>query len=255
MPFSTVSPGTSWSCFALHAFLQYVCLGAFLLAGLMLSDVFLYQLNPPRKPSAWADLLRACSLLTLPVASMLLLGLLMPPRGVQPSKITEAARRQQVVFRWCTRGCSPNLTVDIVRKAYALLKDSQMNFLLEVVTDRPCRVLDFAPELSAQFYDELVVPTHWRTLHLSLFKARALHFAMLSTKCDPDAVIVHLDEESEISESFHLGVRQFISEHPGCNGQGIISYRNVGSGWQSYLVHIMDSMRVGTCMHGAECKR
>lgn len=45
----------------------------------------------------------------------------------------------------------------------------------------------------------------------SKFKARALHYGSITSKAPRDAYIVHLDEESVVTEEFLLGVREFVS--------------------------------------------
>jgi hypothetical protein len=209
------------------------------------AQVYSVDSLPELPPSTLTLVLRAGSLLIAPVAAGVAFGLLFPPLGVDRSKITDAVRKQQVVFLWCTCGNAPNLTIDVTRKAYALLKDSGTNFLLEVVTGKPIRVRDFAPEIPEHLYHEILIPEQWKCPNGSLFKGRALHYAMLHSNGRDDAVVVHLDEESEITADFCDGVRQFMVQRPGKIGQGVIAYRNVGTGWQSYVCHLMDSMRSG----------
>ena len=75
-------------------------------------------------------------------------------------------------------------------------------------------------------------------------KARALHYCWEKTVSDIDdnAWIVHLDEETLMTESSLIGILNFIHEQDGDLGQGVITYANEDIvNWNTTLA---DSIRV-----------
>ncbi|KAL4221537.1 Beta-1 [Mactra antiquata] len=91
---------------------------------------------------------------------------------------------------------------------------------------------------------EIVVPSEYRTPNNSLFKARALHYC-LSTNINilsRDDWIVHLDEETLLTEGVIHGIVDFISKPDSNIGQGVITY--AGCGIENWVTTLLDGVRV-----------
>ena len=123
------------------------------------------------------------------------------------------------------------------------------NYFIEVVTDKTISLVE------NEFTREVVVPSSYKTRSGAMFKARALQYALeddvnlycyffLSTKTwnhsfeicfhmqvnilkDTDW-IVHLDEETILTEGSVNGIVNFICEGNHQFGQGVITYANDG---------------------------
>jgi egghead protein (zeste-white 4 protein) len=126
-------------------------------------------------------------------------------------------------FRVVTRGLYPDLVkTNVERNIKTCYKVGLDNFKFEVVTDNALNLPKYA------LVRELVVPNDYQTLKNSLFKARALQY------CNEPAVnilsnddwVVHLDEETLLTESSTIGLANFASQGHGDIGQGVISYAN-----------------------------
>ena len=93
----------------------------------------------------------------------------------------------------------------------------------------------------------LVVPDEYRTPRASLYKARALQFAVEHSTLPDTAWIMHLDEESHITRSVVLGISRAVAEEHGSEspriGQGLILYhRNLE---EDLIFGLADSIRSG----------
>ncbi len=186
----------------------------------------------------WATLLRCFSLVTLPTTILIFLGMMCPPLPVEPDKITNSSTR--IVIRWTTRGIYPHLVNEVVKKTMEHLRDHLDHIRLEIVTEQ--HILDTPGNVDFQ---EIVIPSDYVPPNKSLFKARALHYGVQFSECGPDDYILHLDEESVVTENLYLGVRQFISTNFGYIGQGIITYADANHSFQSFLCHWADALRTG----------
>lgn len=128
-----------------------------------------------------------------------------------------------VCFRVVARGENAfrlRSTIENIRTELAALP--LFPYTIEVVTDLPID-LGNGGELT-----HFVVPRGYRTARGALFKARALQYALEESRLPDDAWIVHLDEESHITPSLVVGVRDAIQEEEreGTHriGQGTILY-------------------------------
>jgi egghead protein (zeste-white 4 protein) len=147
-----------------------------------------------------------------------------------------------VVFRVVSRGRNVEAlraTVAAVRAQMAALP--LFDWSVEVVTDVPVPLVD-TPRLR-----RLVVPEDYRTPAGSLFKARALHYASAHSTLTPDTWIFHLDEESQLSPSLVVGIRDAIVEEEASGrhriGQGVILY---GRSLRRHpFLTLADSVRTG----------
>jgi egghead protein (zeste-white 4 protein) len=158
-----------------------------------------------------------------------------PPRHL-------ASLNVPVCFRVVARGDNvPTVqgTVHSIRATMAALP--VFPYSIEVVTDRPVP-LPPLPEIVP-----LVVPDGYRTRRGSLYKARALQYAVERSALPDRAWIMHLDEESHITRSVVLGISRAVAEEHSSEspriGQGLILYhRNLE---EDLLFGLADSIRSG----------
>jgi beta-1,4-mannosyltransferase len=147
-----------------------------------------------------------------------------------------------VCFRIVARGDNVPAVQGTVRSIRATMAAlPAFPYTIEVVTDAP------VPLPSVSEIVPLVVPDDYRTPRGSLYKARALQFAVERSTLPDAAWIMHLDEESHITRSLVLGiygavVEEHRSESPRI-GQGLILYhRNLE---EDLIFGLADSIRSG----------
>jgi beta-1,4-mannosyltransferase len=136
---------------------------------------------------------------------------------------------QEVSFRIVSRGTN----VEALRASLAATRREAaaatgLRHRIEVVTDVPVD-LEPGPDLV-----QLVVPPDYQTANDTLYKARALQYALERSDLPADGWILHLDEESHPSRSLIAGMAQAITEEEASGahriGQGAILYhRNLRS--------------------------
>lgn len=73
-----------------------------------------------------------------------------------------------------------------------------------MVTDN---LMDLGP--NNRSVNQIVVPSEYMTPKNTLFKARALHYAATTSNTDPDAWIMHMDEESYFDENNAIKIVEF----------------------------------------------
>ncbi len=128
-----------------------------------------------------------------------------------------------VSFRIVSRGqnaAALRNTVESVRRE--MRRAPVFEYVIEVITDLPVDLHD-GPDLV-----HFLVPADYETPRRSLFKARALQYAVEVSDLPDDAWIMHLDEESWISPSLLAGMHRAIREEEASGehriGQGAILY-------------------------------
>jgi egghead protein (zeste-white 4 protein) len=129
----------------------------------------------------------------------------------------------EVCFRIVSRGTNPLALARTVETVYAEMKLLPLfPWTVEVVCDVDPGL---APRRGLQV---LVVPDDYATQHGSLFKARALNYALDVSGIEETTWLLHLDEESRITPSLIRGVRDAIVEEEESGrlriGQGAILY-------------------------------
>ncbi|XP_067663233.1 beta-1,4-mannosyltransferase egh-like [Haliotis asinina] len=143
-------------------------------------------------------------------------------------------------FRVVTRGLFPELVRENVERNLQICTSVGLqNFMFEVVTDIPVN-LPKNPRTR-----ELVVPHNYTTRNGTLFKARALQYSLepgVDILSDDDW-IVHLDEETILTESSVIGTINFVSEGKHSFGQGVITYSK--DKIVNWVTTLADSVRVG----------
>ncbi|KAG9511407.1 Beta-1,4-mannosyltransferase egh, partial [Fragariocoptes setiger] len=144
-----------------------------------------------------------------------------------PGKVTlkhDDKTRPFICIRVVTRGLFADLIRNNVRRNLQTCIDSGLdNFVIEVVSDRDITDLN-----DSQNVRLLVVPKDYRTSTGALYKARALQYALedkVSQLNDGD-YIVHLDEETLLTENVIYGILNFAKEGKYDSGQGLITYAN-----------------------------
>lgn len=129
-----------------------------------------------------------------------------------------------ICFRVVTKGDFPELVRSNVQRNVNICLDAGLdNFMVEVVTDKSVNLA--VNDLRTR---ELVVPTEYKTKSGAMFKARALQYCLedgINTLNDEDWV-VHLDEETILTEGSVNGIVNFVCDGRHQFGQGMITYAN-----------------------------
>lgn len=142
-------------------------------------------------------------------------------------------------FRTVTRGTFPDLLKKNVEKNIDICSRIGLdNYIIEVVTDIPLNLP------STPRFREIIVPLDYVTANHTRYKARALNYCLepnVDMLTDADW-IVHLDEETLLTESSVIGIFNFINDGKYSLGQGVITYANEIISW---ITTLADLVRVG----------
>lgn len=148
-----------------------------------------------------------------------------------------------ICIRIVTRGDYPQLVkANVNRNMNKCLETGLENFQIEVVSDKP---IGLAPHRRIR---EVVVPPNYRTSSGALFKARALQYCLensVNELADHDW-IVHLDEETLLTENSVRGILNFVLDGKHEFGQGLITYANEDV--VNWITTLADSFRVADDM-------
>ncbi|XP_060567408.1 beta-1,4-mannosyltransferase bre-3-like [Ruditapes philippinarum] len=178
--------------------------------------------------------------LNVPIAFFNMFGIVLYNPFKQVTRKLRSRNLQPFIcFRVVTRGLFPNLVAEVTRRNIKTCKHFGItNFKFEIVTDA---ALGIQP---SNYVREVVVPRDYHTTNGTLFKARALHYCLGRNIniLSPDDWIVHLDEETLLSESVLYGIINFVSDPNSDIGQGVITYGE--SGIENWLTTLLDGMRV-----------
>jgi len=163
-----------------------------------------------------------------------------------------------ICVRVVTRGIYPNLVKKTVRKNINTLLDSNIdNFVVQVVTDSP---IDLAKD---KRIIETVVPSSYKTKSGALNKARALQYCLEDdvNVLGDDDWIIHLDEETLLTDASVRGIMNFITEGKHSFGQGLITYasnpvqfKSMSKFLQNRICTVADSFRVADDMGKLRCQ-
>jgi beta-1,4-mannosyltransferase len=151
--------------------------------------------------------------------------------------------RQLVVFRIVTRGTNAEaLSSTISRCRREMAATPLFRYLIEVVTDS-----EGTWALGANDLVQIVVPPNYTTKARSLFKARALQYAVENSEVPSDAWLVHLDEETHLTSSAVKGIAKMVREEEKAGtlriGQGAILYHR---NWEKHpFLTMADNVRTG----------
>ena len=134
------------------------------------------------------------------------------------TEITKMTTQKVICFRVVTRGMFPELIIKNRDYNLSVINGfEKLKYTYEVVTDK--RIGDIDTKDNCY---ELVVPDKYSPKNGAKYKARALQFAIehnLSNLGDND-IVVHLDEETQLTESCIIGIVNFANENKHHIGQG-----------------------------------
>lgn len=188
--------------------------------------------------------LRYLSLIPLPLCICHAVGLLI--YNVFPQKPSIRGSPLLAPFlsiRVVTRGDFPELVrKNVTRNMKTCLDLGMDKFIIEIVTDKPIN-MPKNPRIR-----EIIVPTTYRTKSGCMYKSRALQYALEDevNLLNDDDWIVHLDEETILTENSMRGILNFLFESKHSIGQGLITYANEEV--INWVTTLADSFRVGADM-------
>lgn len=148
-----------------------------------------------------------------------------------------------ICIRIVTRGDYPQLVIANVNKNLnKCLETGLENFQIEVVSDKPIGLM---PHRRIR---EVVVPENYRASSGALFKARALQYCLenAANELADNDWIVHLDEETLLTENSIRGILNFVLDGKHQFGQGLITYANEDV--VNWITTLADSFRVADDM-------
>ena len=148
-----------------------------------------------------------------------------------------------ICIRVVTRGDYPQLVkTNVTRNLNKCLEVGLENFQIEVVSDKPIGLT------AHHRIREVVVPPTYKTRSGALFKARALQYCLeksVNELADHDW-IVHLDEETLLTDNSIRGIINFVLDGKHQFGQGLITYANEDV--VNWITTLADSFRVADDM-------
>ena len=157
--------------------------------------------------------------------------------------------RKRLVVTYVSRGDNVKALERSITASSTVLNNLGIEHMIDVVTD--VNVADQVKNtLNTHFH---VVPEDYTTSSNTKYKARALHYLVEARKkpqhhsaAHPDTWILHLDEESVVTESAIVGIHNFINAPVNRKriGQGEIKY-NAHQYNQNLLITATDSIRTG----------
>lgn len=196
----------------------------------------------PRAP--WEHVFSGLSVTWLiPVlpAVLALVGMALFPWGGR-SREDPGTIPNEICFRIVSRGDNqPALFATISRLRVELARQPASPYRIEVITDTPV-LLPAGRDLV-----HFVVPPDYSTTNGTLFKGRALQYAVEHSDLPDDGWVLHLDEESEVTASAFEGVRSAVYEEEASGrhaiGQGAILYHRYLRRYP--VLTLADSLRTG----------
>jgi beta-1,4-mannosyltransferase len=209
-----------------------------------------------KEPEWWTTLLRSLNIICIIHVLSAFFGFLLPHRKlencIEKLRADNDGELPNLYIRYVTRGDNPSVITESVKKAFEMTKDYE-NVWVEVATDNPVVMTPEIMELNYSNLIELVVPEDYKTENKSVFKARALQYALENSQIGHNDFILHLDEESHLTEEALIGIYQHIYKNPDKVGQGPITYfrslpvgldRLKPSNWKRTFCTMADAIRV-----------
>jgi len=188
---------------------------------------------------SWGSVLWLSALLP---GTMGLLGLL---AFSYPKDLDKVKKINKLVsLRIVSRGTNVEaLTKTILRCRREMKENPLFPYIIEVVIDTKSKNMPRA----GKDLRYIVVPKRYQTSNFSLYKARALHFALEHSPLPNKAWIVHLDEETQLTTSGIKGICAMIREEEKSKnlriGQGAILYHR---NWEEHpFLTLADNVRTG----------
>lgn len=156
---------------------------------------------------------------------------------------------KRLIVTYVSRGDNFQALERSIHESGRVLEDLGVDYMIDVVTDMT--VADkMKQSLNTHFH---VVPAGYSTMSDTKYKARALHYLIEErnkpqhhSAGHPDTWILHLDEESTVTESSVVGIHEFINNPTNADriGQGEIKY-NAHQYNQNIIITALDSIRTG----------
>ncbi|VDO99030.1 unnamed protein product [Soboliphyme baturini] len=189
-------------------------------------------------------MLRFAGLLVLPQCVFNTLGLTMYNAFVERVPLKNSTLFAPFVcIRVVTKGNYPQLIADnLAKNIDTCFRVGMEHFMVDVVTDKALHL----PRNSR--LREIVVPASYETKSRAMFKARALQYCLedeVNVLRDDDW-IVHLDEETLLTENSVRGILNFCVDGQHQFGQGLITYAN--GHIVNWLTTLADCFRVADDM-------
>ncbi|XP_057335871.1 beta-1,4-mannosyltransferase egh-like [Microplitis mediator] len=188
--------------------------------------------------------IKLATLISLPHMLFNFLGLIM--YDAFPGKVKLKGSPLLAPFiniRVVTRGDYPQLVKTSVKRNLKTCIDAGLkNFQIEVVTGKPIGLM------SHRRIRELVVPSEYQTKTGALFKARKLQYCLedgVNKLADHDW-IVHLDEETLLTENSIHGILNFVHDGKHLFGQGLNTHPSENV--VNWITAVADSFRVAEDM-------
>ncbi len=148
-----------------------------------------------------------------------------------------------VVFRIVSRGTNEEALMSTIERCRSEMRENPFfPYLIEVVTDGDVFEAPPYPDV-----EQVKVPQSYQTPNGSLYKARALQYALEYSTVPDDAWLVHLDEETQPTSSGIKGIAWTVAEEEASGqlriGQGAILYHR---DWRTHpLLTLADNVRTG----------
>jgi len=147
-------------------------------------------------------------------------------------------KNKKLIVSYVSYGKNTNALKRAISQTRRVLNGMDVNYQIEVVTDLPVH-------FRHRDVVSIVVLKDFKTANNTLFKARALEYAASLREVDEHTWIVHLDEESVLTESCVAGINTFINDNSiDCIGQGEIKY-NSYKYLDNPFITAVDSIRTG----------
>lgn len=182
-------------------------------------------------------------ILPLPIALITLYGILRYGTPKIPKQSIEVIQ-SKMIYRIVTRGFNHEAVWDTVK-----VLDKELHYFfettgniseIEVVSDNPLPLPDTLTRLKL-----ILVPSEYKTTNDTRFKARALHFALTNSDAVDEDFLVHLDEETRLTQHTLFAITHFLVKHkdnPTVIGQGPIEYTRTLK--NHFFQTLADSIRV-----------
>lgn len=149
----------------------------------------------------------------------------------------EWTTKKRLIVAYVSRGNNEIALQRAIAATKLVLETAGVNYRIEAITDMPVNV-------GADDY--YLVPKEYHTPNGAKYKARALHYAAEKRPADQHTWILHLDEESVITEELVHGIDKFLrsTNKLAVIGQGEIKY-NAHNYGKNLLITSVDSIRTG----------
>ncbi len=153
---------------------------------------------------------------------------------------------RMICWRIITAGKNIDVVLSTIRRCQAEMARTPLApYIIEVVIDE-CWNVALLPKEDVDLRI-VVVPREYVTPNNSRFKARALHYALLHSRISETAWVVHLDEETQPTQSAIKGVCKFIGQEEASGrlriGQGALLYHRE---WERHpFLTLADNVRTG----------